>query len=483
MAVQNSGQYDAVIIGAGIGGLVCGCYLAKAGMKVLIAEQHHKPGGYCTSFKRQGFTFDAGPHCFGSYREGGVTRKILRDLAIDKRLEIMRSDPQDMMITPHYRISFWNDVNKTINGLQETFPKEAGQIVKFLQLILCSDPKSFAALRSVSFKQVLDNYFQDEHLKVILSFPFFGISGLPSYLLSAFVGAKLFSEFLLDGGYYPAGGMQTLPDSLSERFKELGGDIKFSSRVRKIIVREHKACGVVLNSGEVILSGKVVSNCDARQTFLTLIGTEKIEKEFVEELKQMRPSLSNFIIYLGLDRQYSPDLRPGTFYYFARHYDLEKTYKSLLKNDIQGYGGCMLRISQDASTIYSGMPAPYRTKTYWLKNKTEIMETLIEQMDKNILPGISRHILFKDAATPHTLNRYTSNYKGASFGWAGIPAQFAVPGFRKPKFIQDLYLSGHWSTLGVGVSGTAYVGYDTAMMILKEKTIKMLLHAKMQAYE
>lgn len=479
MPELSQNKYDAVIIGAGIGGLVCGCYLAKAGMKVLIAEQHHKPGGYCTSFKRQGFTFDAGPHCFGSYREGGVTRKILRELAIDERIEIMRSDPQDMMITPDYRIAFWNDVNKTINGLQETFPKEADQIGKFIQLILCSDPKSFAALRSISFKQVLDQYFQDEHLKVILSFPFFGISGLPSYLISAFVGAKLFSEFLLDGGYYPAGGMQAIPDILSKRFRELGGDVKYSARVKKIIVKGGRACGIVQDSGEVIISEKVVSNCDARQTFLKLIGTSKIEKGFREDLKNMQPSLSNFIIYLGLDHKYSPTLRPGTFYYFARHYDIEKSYKSILRNDIQGYGGCMLRISQDASTIYSGMPAPYRTKAYWLKRKTEIMDSLIEQMDKNILPGISSHILFKDAATPHTLQRYTSNYKGASFGWAGIPEQFAVPGFRKPKFIKDLYLSGHWSTLGVGVSGTAYVGYDTAMMILKEKTGKMRMHAKM----
>lgn len=50
---------DVVIISAGIGGFVCGCYLAKAGMKVLICEQHYKPGGYCTSFKRGRFTFDA----------------------------------------------------------------------------------------------------------------------------------------------------------------------------------------------------------------------------------------------------------------------------------------------------------------------------------------------------------------------------------------------------------------------------------------
>ncbi len=49
--------YDAVIIGAGVSGLVCGCYLAKTGMKVLIAEQHFKPRGYCTSFNRKGFAF------------------------------------------------------------------------------------------------------------------------------------------------------------------------------------------------------------------------------------------------------------------------------------------------------------------------------------------------------------------------------------------------------------------------------------------
>ena len=59
MQKSNNDIYDAIIIGAGISGLVCGCYLAKAGMKVLIAEQHDKPGGYCTSFKREGFTFDA----------------------------------------------------------------------------------------------------------------------------------------------------------------------------------------------------------------------------------------------------------------------------------------------------------------------------------------------------------------------------------------------------------------------------------------
>jgi phytoene dehydrogenase-like protein len=75
-----------IIIGAGIGGLVCGCYLAKAGLNVLIAEKNFKVGGYCTSFKRGGVLFDACIHTVGSCREDGVITNILRELEIDKEI-------------------------------------------------------------------------------------------------------------------------------------------------------------------------------------------------------------------------------------------------------------------------------------------------------------------------------------------------------------------------------------------------------------
>src|SRR5512147_422334 len=98
--------YDAVIIGAGVSGLVCGRYLAKEGMKVLIAEQHYKPGRYFTSFKSKGFTFDAAAHSFGSYRKGGNMNRVFKDLDLNKRLKIKRYDPSDVIITPDYKISF-----------------------------------------------------------------------------------------------------------------------------------------------------------------------------------------------------------------------------------------------------------------------------------------------------------------------------------------------------------------------------------------
>ena len=128
-------MYDVVIIGAGISGLVCGCTLAKAGMKVLIVEQHSRPGGYCTSFRRGRFLFDAGPHCFGSYREEGVLRKILRSLEIDVRLKVLRSDPSDTLMTPDHCLSFWNDRERTMADFEASLPNRRPAIRKVFKLV------------------------------------------------------------------------------------------------------------------------------------------------------------------------------------------------------------------------------------------------------------------------------------------------------------------------------------------------------------
>lgn len=461
--------YDAVIIGAGMSGLVCGCYLARAGMKVLIAERHHKPGGYCTSFKRMGFSFDAAPHCFGSYREEGITRKIFKDLEIDGKLAVTRPDPSDILITPDHEVAFWNDLEKTITEFRRNFPGEGDNIGKFFRLLINTAPDSFSRLRNATFKTLLDQYFTDERLKAILSFPFLGIGGLPPSMISAFIGAKLFSEFLFDGGYYPEGGMQALPEALSERFKAFGGELFLSCSVNKIRVRDNAVKGIVLKDRGFIPARYVVSNCDARQTFLKLLGRNKVEEGFSKRLRQMMPSISNVVLYLGIGGYPGSLPRPGTTFSFFRHYNIEKAYKAALEGDFKGYGGYMFRVSRDKSVIIAIIPAPYKKGTYWVNNKSEYMESLIGSLEKHSIADLSRHIVYKDAATPSTLHRYTLNDRGASFGWAGIPSQLAVPDLRKPSFIQGLYLTGHWTTLGTGISGVVYVGCDTAKIILRKE--------------
>lgn len=465
---MGSDSYDAIIIGAGIGGLVCGCYLAKAGMKVLICEQHYKPGGYCTSFKRKGFTFDAAADCFGAYRKDGITRKVFEDLGIDKKLKIIRFDPPSIILTPDYRIPFWNDLEKTIKEFQTAFPEESDNIRNFFYFLLNSDPISFSKIRNRTFKNLLDSYFTADRLKAVLSFPLLAMAGLPPSLMSAFMGGKLFFDFILDGGYYPIGGMQVLSDTLAERFKEFGGELRLSSLVKKIRVKDKNVIGIVTEKDRFIPSKLVVSNCDARQTFLKLLGKEKVEKEFCNKIKNMIPSISNFIAYLGINKEFNPPHPPGSAVFFSQHYDLEKAYRAAQRNDFEGYGGYSFRISHNKSTIYAIIPAAFKNKIFWNNNKPRLLESLIEKIEKSTIPNLSEHIVYKDAATPYTLYRYTLNYKGTSYGWASTPSQLAVPGLRKPPFIQGLYLTGHWTTLGLGIPGVLYIGYDTSKLILKK---------------
>ncbi|MEW6052981.1 MAG: NAD(P)/FAD-dependent oxidoreductase [Nitrospirota bacterium] len=461
-------SYDAIIIGAGLGGLVCGCYLAKAGMKVLIAEQHHKPGGYCTSFKRGRYTFDAAAHSFGSYRHGGNMRLIIEGLGLENTLQIKRYVPSDIIITPDHKITFWPDLDKTIDQIQYTFPHEAANIRKFIQHLTSFNPINFAAFRKQTFKELLDQYFQDEHLKAMIALPSFGNGALPPSMISAFTGTKIFTEFILDGGYYPEGGMQVLSDTLAEKFKSFGGELLLSSLVKKIRAKDNRVTGVMLENYGFVASDYVISACDAMQTFFKLLGKKTVNKDVLQIIDGMIPSLSTFILYLGIDKVFDSLPNPGTNVWYLPYYDLDKIYMYAKKGDLEAVGGYMVRLSPDNKTILAFVNAPFKNRAYWKNNKSKSLESFIERIEKHIIPHLSSHIIYKDAATPYTLYRYTLNYKGAAYGWASLPSQLFTPELRQSTSIKRLYLCGHWTTQTQGIPGAAYLGMDTARLILKK---------------
>jgi phytoene dehydrogenase-like protein len=460
--------YDAVIIGAGVSGLVCGNYLAKAGMKVLIAEQHHQPGGYCTSFVRKGITFDAAAHSFGGFRENGIIRKVFNDFHLSRKVTVSRYDPTDIIISPDHTVSLWADFEQTIKDLKSSFPGEQENFRKFAGFLFNPDPKSFTAMRRWTFKDLLDRYFQDDKLKSVLSFPVFGNGALPPSRMSAFIGAKIFTEFLLDGGYYPEGGMQALSNALAENFQNAGGELLLSSPVRKILVKNGGTTGIVLKDNTEISACSVVSNCDARQTFLRLIGKKYLPPEFMNKLSRMQPSLSMLVLYIGLDPDFRNTQHAGSNIWYLPHYDLEKMYRSAARRTPGTIDECMVRISPDRKSLLAFTNATFRNRSFWSDNKSNFIDGFIARLSR-IMPGIAQHILYRDAATPFTMYRYTSNYRGSAYGWESTAAQLADPDFRRPSFIRNLYLTGHWSTQGLGIPGVAYLGYDIAATMLKRR--------------
>ncbi|MBI5408538.1 MAG: NAD(P)/FAD-dependent oxidoreductase [Nitrospirae bacterium] len=465
--MSNKYDYDAVIIGAGISGLVCGCYLAKAGMKVLIVEKNAKPGGYCTSFTRGGFHFDACVQSLSSLRDDGNIRTALKELEIESRLGFKRYDPSDIIVTPDLKIHLWNDLDKTIQEFQHYFPKEANRTNEFFSYLKNIEGISFSALRSITFQDLLDKYFTDNNLKSIFSFLLLSNSGLPANKISAFAGAVVCKDFILDGGYYPDGSIQSFPDILMERFIEYGGEILLPCRVQRISVENNKAVGITLKKEKYLSSEFVISGCDATQTFLSLLGPGSMDDETTSLLSKMTTSLSSFILYLGTDGRIT-DVPLDSLVLFLPHYDIDALYHLTANGPVDQIDWFTVRVSSGKKRVLMHVNVPFQSDVYWNENKKRLIDVFISKME-TIIPELSSHILFKDAATPKTLQKWTLNHRGAAFGWDWTPAQFALKGLSQITSIRNLYLTGHWTTLAQGVSGVTYLGRRTAKFILNRK--------------
>lgn len=469
--MSHNYDYDAIIIGAGIGGLVCGCYLAKAGMKVLIVEKNAKVGGYCTSFTRNGFQFDACAHSLGGLQAGGVLSRVLRELQIE--ISFKRCDPLNVIITPKYKVNFWANHLKTIQELQLFFPKESQNIIRFIDFVSTNKDASFCSLRNTTFKDILDKYFTDSYLKTIFSYPLFGSSGLPPSLISGITAVTIYRDSIMNGGYYIEEGIQKLPEALVQRFKALGGEIVLSTLLSKIIVDKNCAKGIKLNNGDLKFAKYLVSNIDARKTFIDLIGEEHLDKEFVHRLKSLKPTLSSFNIYIGLDKGCIIPFQPNTSVWFSSNADPEEIYVSRQRGEITQHTWFLLFVSTDKSGITLQTNVAYQSQEYWEKNKEKLCDFFMQQIGQ-IIPDIAQYSVTIDIAAPHSLYRMTSNYLASSFGWESTIPQFATLGLSQITPISDLFLTGHWTTLVQGVSGVAYLGSSTARLVLSKAGISFI---------
>lgn len=469
-------DYDAIIIGAGISGLVCGCYLAKAGLKTLIVEKNAKPGGYCTSFMRNGYFFDACAHGLGSLRADGRLTRILADLNIVNELQIVRHEPSLIIDASEYRIKVQNNINANIDEFSKHFFSQKKQIEVFFRFITSGNISSFSVFRKMTLQQLLDDRFSDSKLKAILSILVFGFIGLPPWRVSSVVACLILREFIFDGGYYPIKGMQSFADALLNSFKNFGGNAIFSNMVKTIILNENKVAGITLRDGQRILSKCVVSACDITHTFSELIKNNDTAKMFAKRLNKLTPSSSCFICYLGINKYYDASLDLETPIAVINNYDLEKSYSNMFnyKNDFLLINASRIGNEQNPQKVSIRMIVNtiYKGKEFWVEERAnELFLYLLKQVDR-LMPNLAKSIDSKFLATPLTLSRWTGNYQGAAYGWESTIDHFGDPDLSQKTLIDNLYVTGHWTNQSSGLTLVANCGFDTADMILRRKNMK-----------
>ncbi len=473
-------EYDVVVIGAGIGGLTCAAYLSKKGKKVKVFEQHHTPGGCCTSFSRKGFRFDAGVLHLTGGKESGAFQRVLSALEIENEFKL--KEQFQRFIFPGLTLDSSRDAGDLPGKLKELFPGESKGITNLFDIIksVYEDIKKLPTLSPLltkyserSFQELVDEHIKDAKLKALVNANWH--LWYPPWNNSAIDYAALLVTEQTRGYFYPLGGIQTVPDTLVRTLKGYGGEIEYKTFVDRIILEKGKAAGIETKKGKQVRAAQVVSNVAARTMFLNLVGEENLPQDFVKALNRLEISLSAFYVYLGVDidpRTTGVDALETIVY---EAYDNTEEWNRLLKGELAvPCFGIAIPTLVDSSLAPPGKHvvivmtmAPYNLAgKSWREEKDRFARNLIAKAEK-LIPGLSQHIVVQDAATPLTYERYTLNTRGAAMGWAFSPQMF-MKRLEQKTPIPNLYLAGHWTMPGGGVPAVALSGLRAARMILGE---------------
>jgi len=481
-------DFDVIVIGSGIGGLVSAGMLTSQGLKTLMIERRTTPGGYLSSFRRKGFVFDSAVDCISGVGPGGLIYRTLELLGVNREVSFIKIDPIRVSMFPDLEITIDGDINAYMDRLTALFPPEATTIKGFFEkservynelqstlgtiisgrLELNTITPDVIRLMDVSYENLLNEFFKDYRLKAVLSdrCPFIG---LPPSGVSAIAMVNMIMSYFKLGAYRSTGGFQKLADVFIDGIKKNGGKVIFGNGAGKILLDRDDNCicnGVRCENGEEYTANHVISNADFNHTFRCLLGGKY--SLFADDLTH-NPGITTsfFIVYIGIEG--NVDVYSSIGYFPS--YDMEKYFSPDMSFREDSTIGITVASIEDKSRAPDSCSAVVLHEMIEASDKSLDKAECLEKIMKkagNIIPLTKDKIVVLDAATSQTLERYTGNSKGAAFGWRQIPGFKGI----KRHGIRNLYIAGHWGDMGGGVLAAAYSGAKVAGEILAKEGIK-----------
>ena len=322
-----SSEFDAVVIGAGLGGLAAAAQLAKAGKSVLVLERQNVAGGYAQGFRRGEFLFDVGLHAIDGAASGGWTNRVLQKLGILSRLEMHTIDPLYVVRASNRQIVAHSDINafreelarhfpKQRSGVQALFESAARIYSRVVSAIECRDRhwnevnarsalgSEVEAVLKQSLLSFLSYYIDDIDLINVLG-ALWTYFGLPPSKLSAAAFLVPWVSYHQYGASYPRGGAGAVSGALYQIIESNGGKLLFGQTVERIEVENERVVAVQTASGLAFAGRTVIANTNVPDAFLRLIDRKALPSDFIRKVQQMKPSLSNINVYLGLNKDLS----------------------------------------------------------------------------------------------------------------------------------------------------------------------------------
>ena len=484
---------DVAIVGAGIGGLTAAALLADAGLKVMVFDHHVLAGGYCHSYLRKArhggrpviYRFDAGPHDFSGVWPGGPITSVLERLGVANRLQWQRVDH-----TYHFegvRIDVLRDWRDYVHSLGQKFPDSADGIVALFETIHAifddmyatgrdrtgipgtpptidellafptSHPHAFRWMNE-PFDKLVATYVNDASVTRFIN-ALSGYLGDGGERLTCAQMVPVFGYYF-KGGHYPLGGSGRFADVLVEAIEERGGEVHLKSPVRRILVAEGSAAGVVLGDGRTIRAKAVVSNADMKRTFLELIDPNCLPSDFRKRTAIAAPANSAFSVHLGLD--FVPDILPATHVSAPMGVGIAVMSKLDPSAAPSGHATVTLISITPHAKAQGWFPEngsedwkDWRRSAECEGLKRKLGDDMIAAAE-TVIPGLSRHIVYRTDASPVTYARYDRASSGAIYG---ISREGRLKGSRSP--VRNLVIAGG-GNLGAGVEAVVVSGAAAA---------------------
>ena len=487
-------ETDAIIVGSGMGGLTAASLLARSGQRVQVFESHAMAGGYATTFRRKhrSLVFDVSLHGIGGLAEGGMVRKNLELCGVWDKLAFVSPPSQYRAIFPEHDLRVPQmDLPEYIERLAAYFPGEraglrglvaemrmayaqfqeaqAGHFKDFYRR-----PQDFDLLmkHSQSTQEgLLCAHLRDPRCRALFAGKWF-YHGVPPSRLPAMTFISAWVEYMLGGTHYPVGNCQNLVEAFVEVIRENGGEVRTKAPVKRIVIEGGRARGVVLGNGEFHAARTVICNADPYQTVFELTGPEHFPDIFLRRLKRMKPSLSSFVVYLGLDK--SPRETHNLQDYetvITPTYDLDALYDNCASGRIEDSEISIVSHSLLAQPAADAGPAQINltslcgiqswqglSEAEYAARKARITENFIARLD-GFLPGIRARIVAQEASTPLTNVRYTKNHAGSIYGFEKDITQSGKARTMSRSPVEGLFFSSAWTFPGGGYSGAIWAGY------------------------
>jgi phytoene desaturase len=472
-----------LVIGSGFGGLGAACRLAARGYDVEIFEKRDRLGGRGYVYEINGFKFDGGPTV--------ITAPFMFDdifaAAGKKREDYVEFVP----VNPFYRIfnhegryfNYNDDHDFILSQIDQWNPDDKAGYERFLQTTQPIFEKGFLQLADKPFLHISDmlkiapdliklqshksvykyisQFIQNDFLRQVFSFHPLLVGGNPFDTTSIYAMIHYIERQW--GVYFALGGTGAIVNALERLFKELGGKVHTNTEVAEILVDGSKVTGLRLADGSIHRADMIISNADVAWTYQNLIPARYRRRNSDRRYKNMRYSMSLFVIYFGTRRRYLDTN-------LAHHnIILGPRYKGLL-DDIFGR-----KILADDFSLYLHMPtitdpslAPEGHEAFyvlspvphlgsgidWNTMARPYRDRIMEFLEKNYLPDLRANIVAEHYIDPLHFQGTLNSYMGSAFSVEPILTQSAWfrPHNRSEDF-DNLYFVGAGTHPGAGLPG------------------------------